>query len=385
MPSIATRMNLFPDSAISEMTALAGQCDAINLASGFPDFDPPTEVLAAAKRALYDGYNQYPDPSGSPGFRQALAAKQSRRMGLELDPEIHITATCGSTEAMLAALMVTCNPGDKIITFSPFYETYAPDSILCGAQPVFVPLRPPDYTFDPDELRSVFQQGARALVLCNPSNPTGRVFTPAELGYIAALAQQYDAYVITDEVYEHIVYAPHRHTYIASLPGMFERTISCGSLSKTYAITGWRLGYIIAPPGISEALRKMHIYLTIAAPAPLQEGAIVALNFPESYYQQLQTDYTRRRDVFLSYVNQAGITGNLPQGAHYVLADISPFDYQDDMQFCRWMAQEIGVAGVPGSSFFYEPVNNLIRMSFAKSEAILVEAGQRLLRLRERG
>ena len=385
MPSIAARLNLFPESAISEMTALAEQCGAINLASGFPDFDPPVELLEAAESALRGGYNQYPDPTGSPGFRRALAAKQSRLMGLDLDPEAHITVTCGSTEAMLAALMVVCNPGDKVITFSPFYETYATDSILCAAQPVYVPLHPPDYTFDPAELRRSFQQGVKALVLCNPSNPTGRVFTRPELETIASMAQEYDAFVITDEVYEHIIYPPHRHTYIASLPGMFERTISCSSLSKTYAITGWRLGYIIAPPRLSEALHKVHVYLTIAAPAPLQEAAIVALNFPEAYYQQLQSDYTRRRDIFLDYLNQAGLTANLPQGAHFVLADISPFDYQDDMLFCRWMAREIGVAGVPGSSFFYEPVRNLIRMSFAKSDSILVEAGERLLRLRERG
>jgi aspartate/methionine/tyrosine aminotransferase len=385
MPQIATRMTSIPDSAISEMTALAVQCGAINLASGFPDFDPPAELLVAAERALRDGYNQYPDPSGSPGIRQALAAKQSRRMGLALDPETHITVTCGSTEAMLAALMVTCNPGDKVITFSPFYETYATDTILCGAQTVYVPIHLPDYTFDPTELRGAFQQGAKALVLCNPSNPTGRVFTHPELEVIAGLAQEYDAFVITDEVYEHIVYAPHHHTYIASLPGMFERTLSCSSLSKTYAITGWRLGYIIAPPRLTEALRKVHIYLTIAAPAPLQEAAIVALNFSDDYYRQLQLDYTRRRDIFLSYVNRAGLTANLPQGAHYILADISAFGYQDDMQFCRWMAREIGVAGVPGSSFFHEPVNNLMRMSFAKNEDTLVEAGQRLLRLKERG
>ena len=384
MPSIATRMSSFPESAITDMTTLAIQCGAINLASGFPDFDPPLELLEAAERALRGGYNQYPDPTGSPGFRRALAAKQSRLMGLDLDPEAHITVTCGSTEAMLAALMVVCNPGDKVITISPFYETYATDSILCGAQPVYIPLHPPDYTFDPAELRRSFQQGAKALVLCNPSNPTGRVFTREELEVIAALAQEYDAFVITDEVYEHIIYSPHRHTYIASLPGMFERTISCSSLSKTYAITGWRLGYIIAPTQLSEALHKVHVYLTIAAPAPLQEAAIVALNFPEAYYQQLQIDYTRRRDVFLSYVNRAGLTSNLPQGAHYIMADISPFGYRDDMQFCRWMAREIGVAGVPGSSFFHEPVNNLMRMSFAKNDDTLVEAGQRLMRLKER-
>ena len=385
MPSIAKRMFTFPESAISDMTALAVQCGAINLASGFPDFDPPVELLDAAEHALRDGYNQYPDPSGSPGFRRALAVKQSRAMGMELDPEAHITVTCGSTEAMLAALMVVCNPGDKVIAFSPFYETYGTDSILCGAQPVFVPLHPPDFTFDPADLRRAFQQGAKALVLCNPSNPTGRVFTRSELEVIAGIALEYDAFVITDEVYEHIIYQPHHHTYIASLPGMFERTLSCSSLSKTYAVTGWRLGYIIAPPSLSDALHKVHTYLTLAAPAPLQEAAIVALNFPEAYYQKLQFDYTCRRDTFLSYINRSGLAGNIPQGAHFVLADISAFGYQDDMQFCQWMARELGVAGVPGSSFFHEPVHHLMRMSFAKNVETLVEAGQRLLRLKERG
>ncbi len=385
MPHTATRLKAFPESAISEMSILAAQYGAINLASGFPDFDPPPELLEAAIDAIRGGYNQYPDSNGSPRFRQALAAKQSYWMGLDLDPDLHITVTCGSTEAMLASLMAVCNSGDKVIVLSPFYETYAPDSILCGGKPIYVPLHPPDYTFDVAELRRAFLQGAKALILCNPSNPTGRVFTPDELGLIADLAQEFDAFVITDEVYEHIVYAPNRHTYIASLPGMFERTFSCSTLSKTYAITGWRLGYIIAPPPLTEAVRKLHVYLTIAAPAPLQEAATVALNFPLEYYQQLQVDYTHRRDLFLKYLRQAGLQSNQPQGAHYALVDISPFGFADDMQFCRWMAKEIGVAGVPGSSFFHEPVQHLIRLSFAKSESVLKEAGERLLRLKERG
>lgn len=385
MPSLASKLNSFPESAISEMSVLAAQCGAINLASGFPDFDPPAALLEAAVDALRSGFNQYPDSSGSPRFRQALAAKQSHWMGLEIDPDAHITVTCGGTEAMLASLMAVCDIGDKVIIFSPFYENYGIGSILCGGEPLYVPLHPPDFTFDPDDLRRAFKKGAKALILCNPSNPTGKVFTPAELRSIAELALEYDAFVITDEVYEHIVYDPHHHTYIASLPDMFERTLSCSSLSKTYAITGWRLGYVLAPPPLTEAVRKLHVYLTIAAPAPLQEAAAIALEFPLDYYHQLKLDYTRRRDLFVDYLRRAGLRCNQPQGAHYVLVDISPFGFSDDMEFCRWLAKEYGVAGVPGSSFFYEPVRHLMRLSFAKSESVLKEAGERLLRLKERG
>jgi aspartate/methionine/tyrosine aminotransferase len=283
---------------------------------------------------------------------------------------------------MMAALMSVCNPGERVIIFSPFYENYGADTILSGSKPIFVALRPPDFQFDPDELHAAFQQGAKALVLCNPSNPCGKVFSLEELKYIAALAQDYDAFVITDEVYEHIVYAPYQHRYIASLPGMFERTISCSSLSKTYAITGWRLGYAIAAPEISNAIRKVHDFLTVGAPAPLQEAAVTALNFPDSYYQQLQAEYTRRRDIFLEYLDQANFIYTRPQGAYYVLVDISPFGFADDAEFCIWMAQEIGVAAVPGSSFFREPVHHLVRLNFAKREETLYQVGERLLKLR---
>lgn len=366
------------------MTRLAEQYEAINLAQGFPDFDPPSELVDAAVLALQQGYNQYALTWGSPRFRQALAEKQSRFMGLEIDPEAHLTVTCGSTEAMIAAMLTVCNPGDRVIIFTPFYENYGPDAILSGAQPVFVPLEPPEYKFDPDALRRAFQQGVKALILCNPSNPSGRVFTRSELEFIADLAQEYDAFVITDEVYEHIVYEPHIHTYIASLPGMFSRTISCSSLSKTYAITGWRLGYAIAPPELSEGLRKVHDFLTVGAPAPLQEAAVSALRFPEAYYRQLRAEYTHRRDIFLHYLKQLGLKFNHPEGAYYVLIDISPCGFPDDRQFCHWLVKEIGIAAVPGSSFFHEPVNNLIRLNFAKREETLVEAGQRLLLLKDR-
>jgi aspartate/methionine/tyrosine aminotransferase len=383
MPRTARRLHKFTESVIREMTRVADAYGAINLSQGYPDFDPPEELLAAAERALRSGYNQYSVTWGSPRFRKALAEKQSRFMGLALDPDAHITVTCGSTEAMMASLMAVLNPKDRLIAFSPFYENYGADAILSGADPIFIPLYPPKFEFDPDELRRAFQAGARALVLCNPSNPTGKVFTPGELEIIASLAQEFDAFIVTDEVYEHIVYPPHRHTYIASLPGMFERTISCSSLSKTYAITGWRLGYAIAAPQISEAIRKVHDYLALAAPSPLQEAAVTALEFPDRYYQQLLADYTLRRDIFLDYLDQTGLAYTRPEGAYYVMVDISPFDVPDDTDFCTWLAKEIGVAAVPGSSFFAEPVHHFIRLNFAKQEKTLHTAGRRLLRLKD--
>jgi aspartate/methionine/tyrosine aminotransferase len=381
MPTTAARLNHFTESVIREMTRVAEQYAAINLAQGFPDFDPPTELLTAASQTIQLGYNQYSITWGSPRFRQALANKQSRFMGLEIDPDAHITVTCGSTEAMMAALMTVCNPGDKVIVFSPFYENYGPDTILSSAELVFVPLHPPDFQFEPDSLRRAFQQGVKALVLCNPSNPSGKVFTGKELRFIADLAREFDVYIITDEVYEHIVYPPYKHTYIASLSGMFERTISCSSLSKTYSITGWRLGYVIAPAEISAGIRKVHDFLTVGAPSPLQEAAVTALNFPDSYYQELLSDYIRRRDIFLGFLDQIDITYYRPHGAYYVLIDIAPFGFSDDMDFCLWMAKEVGIAAVPGSSFFDEPVKNLVRFSFSKREDTLSEVGERLLRL----
>lgn len=382
MDTTANRLRYFTDSVINQMNVLAEKHGAINLASGFPDFDPPEELLQAAEKALREGYNQYAVPWGSPRLRHALANKSSRFMGLDIDPEAHITVTCGGTEATLAALLSICNPGDKVIVFSPFYETYGPHIAIAGAQPIFIPLRPPRFELDPLELRRGFESGARALVLCNPSNPCGKVFTRQELQIIANLAMEYDALVITDEVYEHIVYTPHYHTYIASLPGMFERTLSCGSLSKTYAITGWRLGYILAAPQLTAGIRKLHDYLTLCAPAPLQEAAATALRFPDAYYQQLQAEYTHRRDIFLNILDQANLDYIRPQGAYFVLVDISRFGYgDDDHAFCRWLAEEIGVVGVPGSYFFHQPVHNYIRLNFAKSEKMLTEVGRRLARL----
>ena len=383
MPQTADRLVNFTESVIREMTRVANQYGAINLSQGFPDADPPPEVLAAGKKAMAEGPHQYAVTWGAPRFRAALAAKQRHWMGLDLDPDAHLVVTCGSTEAMMSAMMTACNPGDKVIVFSPFYENYGADAILSGAQPIFVPLQPPEYSFDRETLREAFRQNPKALVLCNPSNPSGKVFTREELEFIAELAQAHDAFVITDEVYEHIVYQPHRHIYMASLPGMFERTISCSSLSKTYNMTGWRLGYVIAPEEIIAGVRKVHDFLTVGAAAPLQEAAVPALELPLSYYDRLREDYTRKRDLFLGYLEEAGLTYTTPQGAYYVMVDCSAFGVRDDQEFCRWMAREIGVAAVPGSSFFNEPVHHLIRLHFARAQAILAETGQRLRKLKK--
>lgn len=382
MPKTADRLNYFTESVIREMTRVANRYDAINLSQGFPDADPPPEVLAAGKQAMAEGPHQYAVTWGAPRFREALARKQQHWMGLDLDPEAHLVVTCGSTEAMMCAMMTACNPGDKVIIFSPYYENYGAAAILSGAQPIYVPLRPPEFVFDPQELRAAFAQNPKALVLCNPSNPSGKVFSREELRFIAELAQTHDAFVITDEVYEHIVYRPHRHRYMASLPGMFERTLSCSSLSKTYNMTGWRLGYVIGPEAVMAGARKVHDFLTVGAAAPLQEAAVTALQLPLAHYTTLQEDYTRKRDLFLSCLDEAGLAYTRPQGAYYVMVDCAAFGVKDDQEFCRWMAREVGVAAVPGSSFFHEPVNHLIRLHFSRSEAILAETGKRLQKLK---
>jgi aspartate/methionine/tyrosine aminotransferase len=384
MHDIAKRLSGFTECRIRDMTRLANQHQAINLAQGFPDFDPPADLVAAAHRALIDGHHQYSLTWGSSNFREALARKQERYMGLDLDPERHITVTCGSTEAMMASLMTICSAGDEVIVFSPFYESYIADIALCGAKARFVNLYPPHFRFDPEELRSAFARGAKALILCNPSNPTGRVFSREELQLIADLALEYDALVITDEVYEHIVYAPSSHCYIASLPGMFERTISCGSLSKTYSITGWRLGYVIAPPELTAGVRKVHDFLTVGAPNPLQEAAVCALEYPDSYYQQLAADYRRRRHLLLRYFDDLGLPYTLPEGAYFVLVDVSSCGFADDFAFCQWLVKEIGVAAVPGSVFFHWPVNRFVRFHFSKRDETLLAVGERLLAIHEK-
>ncbi len=384
MPETSRRVSLFTESVIRRMTRVANEHGAVNLSQGFPDFDPPPELTAALEDAARRGPHQYAVTWGAPNFRRALAAKHARFSGLDVDPEREIVVTCGGTEAMMAAMLAVCNPGDEVVVFSPFYENYAADAILSGARPVYVPLRPPDFRFDPGELRRACRRRPKALILCNPANPTGRVFSRDELTEIARLAREFDFFVITDEVYEHIVYPPHVHTYFASLPGMFERTVTTSSLSKTYSVTGWRLGHVIAPAGIIDGVRKVHDFLTVGAAAPLQEAAIAGLKLPDDYYRRLRDDYTARRDLFLGGLDAAGLTYTRPEGAYYVMVDVGEFGWEDDTSFCEWMAREVGVAAVPGSSFFHEPVRNLIRLHFAKREETLREAVARLSRLREK-
>ena len=382
MPRTSHRVERFTESVIRRMTRVAMECGAVNLSQGFPDFDPPEELRAALERTARGGPHQYAVTWGAPNFRRALARKQSRFTGLPIDPDAHLVVTCGSTEAMMAAMMTACNPGDKVVVFSPFYENYVADTILSGAEPIYVPPRPPGFSFDPAELRRAFEQRPKALILCNPSNPTGKVFTRDELLQIAALAEEFDAFVITDEVYEHILYAPHRHVYFSALPGMFDRTVSCSSLSKTYSITGWRLGYVIAPPAFIDGARKVHDFLTVGAAAPLQEAALAGLEMPDAYYEALAALYARKRDLFLGGLRDAGLSFTEPEGAYYVMVDISEFGATDDTAFCEWLAREVGVAAVPGSSFFREPVRHLIRFHFAKQESTLREAIARLSTLR---
>ena len=382
MKELSKRTKTFTDSVIRRMTRIANEYDAINLSQGFPDFDPPKEILNRLEQVAHEDYNQYAITWGAQNFRDALAKKQSKYMNLDLDSNKNIVVTCGSTEAMMAAMMSVCDPNDKVIVFSPFYENYGADSILCGANPIYVPLHPPVFNFDKEELENAFKQNPKALILCNPSNPCGKVFSKEELEYIASLAIKYDTYVITDEVYEHIVYAPYKHTYFASLPGMFERTISCSSLSKTYSITGWRLGYCIAPENIIEQLKKVHDFLTVGAAAPLQEAAVVGLEFSDAYYDELQKLYTHKKDLFINGLKELNIPHTEPQGAYYVMVDISEFGYDSDLDFCVDLIKNVGVAAVPGSSFFKEEENRYIRFHFAKKDETLLAALDRLKDMR---
>ena len=382
MKELSKRTKTFTDSVIRRMTRIANEYDAINLSQGFPDFDPPKEILNRLEQVAHEDYNQYAITWGAQNFRDALAKKQSKYMNLDLDSNKNIVVTCGSTEAMMAAMMSVCDSNDKVIVFSPFYENYGADSILCGANPIYVPLHPPVFNFDKEELENAFKQNPKALILCNPSNPCGKVFSKEELEYIACLAVKYDTYVITDEVYEHIVYAPYKHTYFASLPGMFERTISCSSLSKTYSITGWRLGYCIAPENIIEQIKKVHDFLTVGAAAPLQEAAVVGLEFSDAYYDELQKLYTHKKDLFLNGLKELNIPHTEPQGAYYVMVDISEFGYDSDLDFCVDLIKNVGVAAVPGSSFFKEMENRYIRFHFAKKDETLLAALNRLKDMR---
>ncbi|SDB02599.1 pyridoxal phosphate-dependent aminotransferase [Eubacterium oxidoreducens] len=384
MPELSKRTETFTDSVIRRMTRVSKKYGAVNLSQGFPDFEPPKEILDRLAQVSKEDFHQYSITWGAQNFREALAQKQSRLMGRTVDPNCEIVVTCGSTEAMMAAMMTVANPGDKVIVFSPFYENYGADTILTGAEPIYVPLYPPEFNFDADELEAAFKQNPKALILCNPSNPCGKVFTYDELKIIADLAQKYDTFVITDEVYEHIVYEPNKHIYFASLPGMWERTITCSSLSKTYSITGWRLGYIIAPPNIIDVAKKVHDFLTVGAAAPLQEAAITGLKFGDDYYKWLLDKYTHKRELFLKGLDDIGIAHTTPQGAYYILLDISEFGFESDLEFCETLARDVGVGAVPGSSFFREPVNHLIRLHFAKKDETLFEALNRLEDIRKK-
>ncbi len=383
MPELSDRTATFTDSVIRRMTRISMQYGAINLSQGFPDFPPPKAITERLAELKDENVHQYSITWGAKDFREALAAKQSHFMDHPVDPEREIVVTCGSTEAMIASMMSVVNPGDKVIVFSPFYENYGADAILSGAEPIYVPLVPPGFSFSPEVLEAAFKKGAKALILCNPSNPCGKVFTRDELMCIAAMVEKYDAFVITDEVYEHIVYRPYEHVYFASLPGMWERTLSCSSLSKTYAITGWRLGYVISSPRIIDTVKKVHDFLTVGAPAPLQAAAITGLKFGYDYYEALRDEYAVRREFFLKGLDKCQLPHTEPQGAYYVLVDISEFGYDSDLAFCEALAQYTGVGAVPGSSFFREDEQRYIRFHFAKQEATLAAALERLQGIRK--
>lgn len=381
MAQLSHRLDWFTESTIRKMTRIASEYNAINLSQGFPDFDPPKEILDELAKAAKEGPHQYSITWGAQDFREALARKQQHFTGLKIDPNENIVVTCGSTEAMMVAMMSVCDVGDKVAIFSPFYENYAADTILSGSEPIYIPLNPPEFKVDLNKLEDAFKAGAKALILCNPSNPIGKVFTKEELLAIAKLVEKYDAFVITDEVYEHIVYKPNKHIYFSSLPGMFKRTISCSSLSKTYAMTGWRLGYVIAPKEIIENCKKVHDFLTVGAAAPLQRAAIVGLNFDDDYYAEVIKIYTKKKKLFLSGLDSIGLKYYEPQGAYYVMVNIDEFGYKSDEEFAKELIKDVGVASVPGSSFFKDDNNSYVRFHFAKSEGVLEEALNRLSKI----
>lgn len=380
MQEMSRKTQYFTDSVIRRMTRIAIANNAINLAQGFPDFDPPKELTDRLAEVSAIGPHQYPITMGAPNFRRALAKKCGRFMGRTLDPETEIVVTIGSTEAMVDTLFALTNPGDKVIMFSPYFENYRAQTLLVGCEPIFVPLVPPTFDYDANVLEDAFKQGAKAILICNPSNPSGKVFTREELTQIAELAVKYDTYVIMDEVYEHIVYAPHQHIYMNSLPGMWERTVSCSSLSKTYSITGWRLGYAIAPQHIMDKIKQFHDFNTVGAPSPLMEAAVVGLEMPDSYYEEFGAHYAHMKKLFTEGLDRIGIEYTDPQGAYFVLANIGQFmkKGQSDVEFCEEMAEKVGVAVVPGTSFFMENVPDIVRMHFAKKDETLYEALNRL-------
>jgi aspartate/methionine/tyrosine aminotransferase len=377
------RTSQFTESVIREMTRLAIQHDAVNLAQGFPDFGAPEEIKRAAQEAIAADFNQYAITWGAKPFRDAIAAKYRKWYGMDYDPEREITVCCGATEGMIATLLAVTNPGDEVIIFEPYYENYGPDTLLCDAQSRLVRLRPPDWTFDPDELRRAFSAKTKAVVLNSPNNPTGKVFTRAELELIAGLCQEFDALAITDEIYEHILYDGASHVPITTLPGMRERTVLVNSMSKTYSVTGWRVGFVLAAEDLTDSIRKVHDFLTVGAAAPLQRAGVVALNLPDSYYEKLRLEYQKRRDLLLEHLGHAGFRCDRPSGAYYIMADISGFGFADDVSFVRHLIESPGVAAVPGSSFYSDSNSgaSLIRFCFCKKYETLEEAGYRLRRI----
>ncbi|MDO5156869.1 MAG: pyridoxal phosphate-dependent aminotransferase [Eubacteriales bacterium] len=384
MKSLSKRSENFTDSVIRRMTRVSNKYGAVNLSQGFPDFDPPKEITDRLKTIADEGPHQYALTWGAQNFREALAKKHEHFSGQAIDPDSQIVVTCGGTEAMIAAMMSIVNPGEKVVIFSPFYENYGADTILSGAEPIYVSLKPPTFQFDVDELEAAFKQNPKAMVLCNPSNPCGKVFTYDELKIIADLAIKYDVYVITDEVYEHILYEPNKHTYMSTLPGMAERTIICNSLSKTYSITGWRIGYVIANPEIIDRVKKVHDFLTIGAAAPLMEAAVTGLQFGDAYYKELQAHYTHMKNLFVGGLKDLGLTFFEPQGAYYVMLNVSEFGVKDDHKFSYWMAEHVGVGTVPGSSFFREGIQDYVRLHYAKVDDTLNEALNRLADLKKK-
>ena len=387
MQEMSRKNQYFTDSVIRRMTRISLDCGAINLAQGFPDFDPPKAMLDRLNEVSYLGPHQYPITMGAPNFRAALARKCGRFMGRELDPNTDMVVTIGSTEAMVDTIFALTNPGDKIAMFSPYFENYRAQAIMAQCEPVFIPLVPPTFNFDPNVLEDAFKQGLKAILICNPSNPSGKVFTYDELKLIADLCIKYDVYAIMDEVYEHIVYEGHKHIYMNSLPGMWERTVSCSSLSKTYSITGWRLGYAIAPKHIMDRIKQYHDFNTVGCASPLMEAAVVGLDMPDSYYEEFGAHYAHMKKLFTEGLDRIGIPYTDPQGAYFVLADISPYlrKGQTDVEFCEELARKVGVGAVPGSSFFGEPdVNNIVRLHFAKQDSTLNEALDRLSHIKEK-
>jgi aspartate/methionine/tyrosine aminotransferase len=383
---VSYKARQFTESVIRDMTRLCIRHNGVNLAQGFPDFPAPAPLKEAAKAAIDADLNQYAITWGSTAFRNAISKKVEQYLGLRYDPETEITVTCGSTEAMIASMLAVVNPGEEVVVLEPFYENYGPDAILCGARPRYVPLNPPDWNFDKNEMEAAFNQNTRALILNTPHNPTGKVFSKEELEFLAGLCRRWDALVITDEIYEHILYDGAEHLCIASLPEMRERTIVINGLSKTYSVTGWRIGYVLACQELTSAVRKVHDFLTVGAAAPLQEAGVVAMGFPEIYYKELAAGYAARRDILLEALAQAGFHTFRPQGAYYIMTDITNFGFQDDVAFCKFLVEEIGVAAVPGSSFYSEPErgSQQVRFCFCKKQETLDQAASRLALLKSR-